>query len=290
MKQVDRKLFALIIAILLFVTACFSANSLTVYEDGQYLYVETEDNSFVSLYGWNVSTPDELTVMDNSIGRYVISIYEYAFFEDENVTNIDFSNARHLEYIDSRAFSGCSVTGEIILPSSLKALGYAAFQDCKKLYSVSGGNRLTEIPAQCYYGCSSLSSVKLSRNIEKIGKLAFANCPSLKYIFIPESINDISNNAFSGSYNVVINCYYGSYAHQYAKDNNIPYAFLDDYAPGDVNLDGVTDVTDATYVQQYAADLSEFNELQLSLADLTKDGVVDISDATSIQRLAAGLE
>lgn len=62
------------------------------------------------------------------------------------------------------------------------------------------------------------------------------------------------------------------------------------YLPGDVNLDGVTDVTDATYIQMYAAELKDFSELQLTLGDLNRDNVVDISDATLVQQLAADAE
>lgn len=63
----------------------------------------------------------------------------------------------------------------------------------------------------------------------------------------------------------------------------------DEPLPGDANLDGHVDVTDATLVQEYAAGLAELDETQRSVADLTGDGKVDVSDATQIQRIAAGL-
>lgn len=56
------------------------------------------------------------------------------------------------------------------------------------------------------------------------------------------------------------------------------------YETGDVNLDGVVNVTDATEIQKYGVDLISFNELQLSLADFNRDGSVTITDATEIQR------
>lgn len=56
------------------------------------------------------------------------------------------------------------------------------------------------------------------------------------------------------------------------------------YETGDVNLDGVVNVTDATEIQKYCVDLISFNELQISLADFNRDGSVTITDATEIQR------
>lgn len=52
---------------------------------------------------------------------------------------------------------------------------------------------------------------------------------------------------------------------------------------GDVNLDGNLDIRDATEIQFYLAELSEFTPQQLALADFNKDGEVTIQDATSIQ-------
>lgn len=70
---------------------------------------------------------------------------------------------------------------------------------------------------------------------------------------------------------------------------NVSYticAAQETYEIGDVNLDGVVNVNDATEIQKYGVELVSFNALQLSLADFNKDGSVTISDATEIQRFA----
>lgn len=61
------------------------------------------------------------------------------------------------------------------------------------------------------------------------------------------------------------------------------------YITGDVNGDGVVDVTDATLVQQYSAALIGFNDRQSQAADVNFDGVIDVTDATLIQEFSAGL-
>ena len=58
---------------------------------------------------------------------------------------------------------------------------------------------------------------------------------------------------------------------------------------GDVNGDGKIDVTDATLVQLYAAEMLELSDEQLKAADANSDGKVDVTDATYIQLYAAEL-
>lgn len=58
---------------------------------------------------------------------------------------------------------------------------------------------------------------------------------------------------------------------------------------GDVNLDGVVNVNDATLVQKYAVDLTAFTDKQLNVADVDKNGTVNVMDATVIQKISVGL-
>ena len=62
-----------------------------------------------------------------------------------------------------------------------------------------------------------------------------------------------------------------------------------DVMSGDVNGDGKVDVTDATLVQLYAAEMLELSDEQLKAADANSDGKVDVTDATYIQLYAAEL-
>ncbi|MEE0957962.1 MAG: dockerin type I repeat-containing protein [Ruminococcus sp.] len=58
--------------------------------------------------------------------------------------------------------------------------------------------------------------------------------------------------------------------------------------PGDVTLDGIVSIKDATEIQFHLASLKKLTPKQLDAADVNKDGVINITDATNIQRYLAG--
>lgn len=54
---------------------------------------------------------------------------------------------------------------------------------------------------------------------------------------------------------------------------------------GDVNLDGIINIYDATLIQKYCSGNYHFDPVQLFAADVNKDGVVNVLDATDLQKL-----
>ena len=87
---------------------------------------------------------------------------------------------------------------------------------------------------------------------------------------------------------------YGTYPTREESEKNntlyslCPYAVIDDGGIGDVDGNGVTDVSDATAIQKYLAGLIELTDRQRRVADVDKTGVVDIFDATAIKYLLVG--
>ena len=61
-----------------------------------------------------------------------------------------------------------------------------------------------------------------------------------------------------------------------------------DYVEGDINFDGVANISDVTYLQKCLAGLIEFTDRQCGISDMNWDGVVTITDATELQKLLAG--
>ena len=100
-------------------------------------------------------------------------------------------------------------------------------------------------------------------------------------------MTSISPVAFSNDPNLILGVWYGSYAHQYAIDNNIRYTLLDGVKLGDVDGDGDITITDATAIQRYLAELETLDAIHLYAADANEDKEVDIADATAIQMAVA---
>lgn len=59
---------------------------------------------------------------------------------------------------------------------------------------------------------------------------------------------------------------------------------------GDVTLDGIVNVVDATYIQKYLTGQADFTDVRKLNADVDGDGVISIIDATTIQKIIAGMQ
>ena len=82
---------------------------------------------------------------------------------------------------------------------------------------------IVNIGDSSFSGCLNLTSITLPRGIRKIGFWAFLHCENLEYVYIPKSVRMIESSAFSNCFKLVIHAPAGSYAEQYAKENNIPF-------------------------------------------------------------------
>ena len=66
----------------------------------------------------------------------------------------------------------------------------------------------------------------ISDTVTSIGDYAFYHCGGLTSITIPNSVTSIGEEVFKGCSNLVIYCYSGSKAEEYAGENNIAYKIL----------------------------------------------------------------
>lgn len=70
---------------------------------------------------------------------------------------------------------------EVILPKTVRVIGYATF-----------------------HGCRKLKNIKLNNGLESIGASAFVGCEALKEITIPSSVKKIGRGCFDGGVSVSI--------------------------------------------------------------------------------------
>ncbi len=150
-----------------------------------------------------------------------------------SITNSAFKEAacetitlpKNLKYIGDNAFDGSNLK-EISFPDSLISIGKEAFKESKQLKNVSfsEGSQLNEFGEGAFFGCYSLSSITIPNNVtsipkdflnmsmeknpsnlknvifgnkvEIIGENAFSSCVALDNISLPDSVIEISTNAF----------------------------------------------------------------------------------------------
>ncbi len=159
----------------------------------------------------SVKIPDSLT-----------SIGSKAFQGCTKLTDIVLSE--NTTYIGSEAFEGCRSLAAIRIPESVERIERNTFQSCEKLSTVIFSNSLLELKIQAFDGCSQLREVCLPNSLKTLGSWAFSGCKRLEIIVIPESVTEIGKDVFRGCSKLTIHAPAGSYAEQYAKENNIPFA------------------------------------------------------------------
>ena len=99
-----------------------------------------------------------------------------------------------LETIGGYAFSGTSVKS-LNLPSKVNKVSVYAFENCKKLKSVSlKKTRVKAIPKYCFDGCKSLEYFEGSKYLKNIRARAFDGCSKLMTVKLRKKVN-IANSA-----------------------------------------------------------------------------------------------
>ena len=288
MKKIHLLLSAMLASVLLILASIVPFNAVTLYTDGSYTYADIAED-YVALYAYDESTPT-LVVPNNYLNRYVSSIYEYAFEDNETITAIDFSKSKKLSTIGLKSFASCvNLSGTLTLPNSVRSIGLGAFERCSSLNEVVINSSVQSIPQQCFNRCSSLSTVYLSPSVDLVGRRIIKNYGYLDDVYFTTTVNYISDTAFLNSNYVCFHVYYDSYAYHYAMDNNIPYVLIDKHnVIGDVNDDGVIDVFDANEIQKYAAEKTDFDDDTFYRADVNHDDYVNVIDALLIQKHVVG--
>ena len=133
------------------------------------------------------------------------------------------------------AFGMSNITS-VKLPSTLKSISHLGFYWCKNLNNVVIPGTVKEIGDNAFSWCESLSDLTIEEGVEHIGQAAFFRCNNLNEVTIPKSVTQIDLHAFGWDYvndydvrneNLVIKCYSGTAAEQYAKDNGFKCILLD---------------------------------------------------------------
>ena len=91
--------------------------------------------------------------------------------------------------------------GSYEIPSTVESIEQSAFNQCKKLTSVTAaeGSKLTTIYRDAFLYCSALESITIPEGVTSLWLDVFVGCTKLKSINIPASLTSISINNVGGS-------------------------------------------------------------------------------------------
>lgn len=112
---------------------------------------------------------------------------------------------------------------KVILPAGLSTIKAGAFRWCRNLEEIFIPESVTTIEQSAFWGCVNLKSISLPPHLTTISGSLFYDCGALEVVKIPDSVTNIEEEAFQWCDNLTIYGSAGSYAEQYAKDNDIPF-------------------------------------------------------------------
>ena len=107
------------------------------------------------------------------------------------------------EFIDIRAFSGCTRLVSVENGLGVKGIICFAFENCEKLENLEFP-KLEIIDRQAFENCINLKTFNFDKVKEIYGK-AFYNCSSLTTIYLPTNVVKIISGAFSNCPSLIIN-------------------------------------------------------------------------------------
>lgn len=229
-----------------------SANSGSLTKDALLAMEETAGTDFsVSETAGGVSIASyygeaEIVVIPAQVnGKTVCRIDDYVFRSNKNlkaivipesVTSIGkeaFNLANKLEIvvfkgsglteIEENAFYSCESLKEIEIPETVTSIKESAFANCMLLAGITIPDGITSIAGGTFF-MTAITEVTIPDSVTMIDSTAFAGCAQLTTCSIPGSVTEIAPTAFQGSNMVTIIAPAGSYAAQYAAEQNIKTA------------------------------------------------------------------
>ena len=153
----------------------------------------------------------------------VTGIGDQAFYMCQSLAAVTISKG--VTQIGDSAFYDCRMLTKVTIPGSVTSIGDSAFFGCERLKTVTLEKGVAEIGDSAYQHCDALTKVTIPDGVTSIGDSAFFGCWALKGASVPASVAYIGEGAFDCSEEFTLAVKQGSYAEQYAQENDIPYVF-----------------------------------------------------------------
>ena len=228
-----------VLALLIATCCCAVADEQETFTSGDWSYrVLADGTAEITNYDFSKSDTTRIQIPEMLDGRTVSNITGVVFlFCWKNSSFTVSPDHPTLAVIDGVLFSKpdkrliayprAKKDNTYTIPQGIEIIGNSAFSGCAFLTNVFISNSVTSIENYAFEDCASLTSITIPNSVTSIGDSAFSRCSSLTNISIPDSVTSIGTNAFANCLNLTLTVGRNSYAAQYAKENNIPYAYPD---------------------------------------------------------------
>ena len=156
-------------------------------------------------YGARYSYDRKKIIMGANIKKYYIrdGVFEIApcAFGDIGDTGSAYDISLSLYTGDISYGKGFDLLEEVILPKTIKKIGYYAFHG-SHIKIIHMPSSIISIGENAFESCKYLINVEISSSVQSINDYTFSNCQSLTYISIPHSVKFIGRFAFKGCINL----------------------------------------------------------------------------------------
>ena len=129
-----------------------------------------------------------------SFGNTVETIREYAFQSCDSLRRLYFPNS--LQRIEHECFNGSNHMTLVDFGDSKAVVEYYAFVGNANIKTVRC-SKVKEIQWSAFQSCQQLINLQLGDSLTHIGSYAFYDCKALKKLYIPASVSQIDDGAFS---------------------------------------------------------------------------------------------
>ena len=100
------------------------------------------------------------------------------------------------------AFQNCYSLASVTIPNGVTSIERYAFQNCYSLAWATIPNSVTNIESHAFSKCYSLCSVTISSGMTSISNMTFESCYSLAWATISNSVTSIGNSVFDDCYSL----------------------------------------------------------------------------------------
>lgn len=121
---------------------------------------------------------------------------------------------------------------QVVIDDGIVNIGRAAFFRCYHLESVTLGRGLQFMEARAFNSCVRLENICIPEGCIHIGDRAFYDCYALESVTIPASVGFIGEDVFTNCQKLTLYLEKGSYAEEYAKENNLKYEYISNQREG----------------------------------------------------------